>query len=118
MQQDIIGIEQGSPWTIFGRPFNFLVMPTPSHLVTHEQKQQFRDQGYCVVAGLFSEAEIAQIEAFFEDFKRNGMKVYENGMGYEETDITKHQLRAMHPHRHSDKVREWFLHPRVAAVLE
>jgi ectoine hydroxylase-related dioxygenase (phytanoyl-CoA dioxygenase family) len=92
-------------------------MQTLSALITPAQKQQFQDDGYCVVPGLFSETEIAEIEAFFEEFKLNGMKVYEDGLGYEETDITKRQLRAMHPHRYSKKAQDWLLNPHVGEVL-
>ena len=45
-------------------------MKSPSRLITPEQKAQFSEEGYCVVAGLFSEPEIAEIEAYFEDFKK------------------------------------------------
>lgn len=93
-------------------------MQTLSALITPAQKQQFIDDGYCVVPGLFSEKEIAEIEAFFEEFKTNGLKVYGNGLGFEEADPKKDQLRAMQPHRYSKKAQEWFLNPRVAEVLE
>jgi ectoine hydroxylase-related dioxygenase (phytanoyl-CoA dioxygenase family) len=92
-------------------------MQTLSHLITAKQKQQYQEQGYCVVADLFQEKEIAEIEAFFEDFKKNGLKVYD-GTGFEEADITQRQLRAMHPHRHSQKAVDWMIHPNVAEVLE
>jgi phytanoyl-CoA hydroxylase len=97
-------------------------MQTRSRLLTPEQKQQFTDDGYCVVPNLMSEAEIAEIEAFFEDFKRNGPKIYDTGKSndgsYEETDITKTQLRALHPHRYSEKAKNWLIHPRIAEVLD
>ena len=92
-------------------------MQTLSGLITPEQKQQYFEQGYCVVEGLFSESEISEIEVFFEEFKLNGAKVYD-GLGYEETDITKSQLRAMQPHRHDSRAKGWLLQENVAAVLE
>lgn len=92
-------------------------MPTLSPLITDEQKRQFEQEGYCVVSGLFAPEQIDAIEAFFEEFKTNGTAVYD-GAGYEEVDYTQRQLRAMHPHRHSRRVVEWFLNPRVAEVLE
>lgn len=92
-------------------------MQTLSALIIPAQKQQFQDDGYCVVPALFTEAEIVEIEAFFEEFKRNGMNVYDGGLRYEETDFTKNQLRAMHPHRYSKKAQDWFLNPRVGEVL-
>jgi len=96
-------------------------MQTLSELITPAQKQQFQDDGYCVVSGLFSETEIAEIEAFFEEFKRIGPDIYEGERGYgskyEETGSTQRQVRALHPHRHSKKVQDWFLNPQVGEVL-
>lgn len=91
---------------------------TPSSpLITAAQVAQFRADGYCVVDGLFSPAEIAAIEAFFEDFKRIGLAIFDQGCKYEEIDPAKNQLRAMHPHRHSARAKAWALHPRVMSVL-
>ena len=84
--------------------------------VTADQKSQFDKLGYCIVAGLFAESEIREIEDFFEAFKYSA--VYDNELKYEEIDFTQRQLRAMHPHRHSEKALGWFLQPGVAAVLE
>ncbi len=96
-------------------------MQTQSTLVSPSQKQQFNDDGYCVVDGLFTSSEIDEIQAFFEDFKVNGAKLFDNGSGasatYAEADPTQRQLRAMHPHRHSKKAEAWFLNPNVAEVL-
>lgn len=91
---------------------------TPSSpLISAAQVAQFHRDGYCVVDGLFSPDEIVAIEAFFEDFKRIGLAVFDKGHKYEEIDPTKNQLRAMHPHRHSERVKAWALNPRVASVL-
>ena len=92
-------------------------MQSKSKSPTQEQIDRFRKDGYCVIGGLFAETQIQEIEDFFEDLKRNGAKVY-NGAGYEEIDIAKSQLRAMHPHRYSSRVVDWFLNPKVASVLE
>jgi phytanoyl-CoA hydroxylase len=83
-----------------------------------DQVRQYREEGYCVVDGLFSTAEIDEIEAFFEDYKTQGGNVYDHGSTYEEIDPTKRQLRAMHPHRYSKKAQDWMIHPEVASVLE
>ncbi len=92
-------------------------MQTLSVLITPAQKQQFFDDGYCVVPDLFFPEEITEIEGFFEDFKTKDLKIYDGGLGYAETDFTQKQLRAMHPHRHSEKAKAWFLNPRVGEVL-
>ena len=94
------------------------VDPASSSLIDPAQIDQFRTLGYCCVDGLFSEAEIAVIEAFFEDYKKNGEAVYDGGSRFEEIDPAKRQVRAMHPHRHSARALRWALHPRVLAVLE
>jgi phytanoyl-CoA hydroxylase len=86
-------------------------------LITEDKIKQFREDGYCVVGGLFTETEIQAIQDFFEDFKQLGAKVFD-GKGYEEVDPTKYQLRAMHPHRYDSRVVNWFLNPNVASVLE
>jgi len=79
--------------------------------------EQFSEVGYCVVPGLFTNAGIDDIEAFFEDYKHTGGQAFDGGSSYEEIDFTQRQLRAMHPHRHSQRVTEWFLNPNVADVL-
>jgi hypothetical protein len=85
--------------------------------ITPAQIQQFHDDGYCVVDGLFAPQEIDEIESFFEEFKLQGGQIYDK-KSFEEIDPKKQQLRAMHPHRYSQRAQDWFLHPEVAAVLE
>jgi len=87
-------------------------------LLSPGQKAQFDEAGYCIVSGLFREEELAEIEHFFEEFKWNDQAVFGKGASYGEVDKTKFQVRAMQPHRYSEKVMGWFTHPRVAAVLE
>ena len=86
-------------------------------LITVEQKRQFKELGYCIVADLFTELEIQEIEDFFEEYKHVGGKVFDGGNTYKDIDPTKSQLRAMNPHRYSEKVKRWFLNPNVADVL-
>jgi len=90
---------------------------SPTPLLSPSQLRQFRDDGYCVVEGLFSPEEIAAIEVFFEEFKQNGAAIYDGTSRYEEVDKTKRQVRAMHPHRHSRQALTWALQPRVMEVL-
>lgn len=87
-------------------------------LITPEQIEHFHREGWCVVEGLFSPAEIGAIESFFEDFKQNGPAIYDGNDRIEDVDKTKRQVRAMHPHRYSRQAQEWALQPRVLAVLE
>ncbi len=88
-----------------------------SPLITPAQAAQFERDGYCVVENLFTGEEIAVIEAFFEEFKTNGLSVYDSGHKFEEVDKTKQQVRAMHPHRYSKQAEAWALNERVMEVL-
>lgn len=91
---------------------------TSSPLITNEQVAAYHDHGYCAVDGLFAEAELAAIEAFFEDYKKRGDAVFDSGQTFAEVDKTKRQVRAMHPHRYSELACSWGLHPKIVEVLE
>lgn len=93
------------------------MLSSQSGLLTTAQLDQFERDGYVVVEGLFDSPEIAEIEAFFEDFKQNGLSVYDDGHRFDEIDKTKTQVRAMHPHRYSDAALGWALQPRVVEAL-
>ncbi len=90
--------------------------PAPA-LISADQIEQFHRDGWCVVPALFDAAEIEAIEAFFEGFKHNGIAMYDDGLKFEQIDPAQRQLRAMHPHRHSERAKDWALHPRVLEVL-
>jgi ectoine hydroxylase-related dioxygenase (phytanoyl-CoA dioxygenase family) len=90
--------------------------PTSS-LITSAQIEQFHREGWCVVDALFRPDEITAIEAFFEDYKKNGAAVYDNNSYFEDIDPKQRQVRAMHPHRHSERAEQWALNPRVLEVL-
>lgn len=91
--------------------------PPRSPLLAPAHVRQFVEEGYCVVEGIFAPAEVDAIEAFFEDFRSHGAAVFDDGRRYEEMDPAKAQLRAMHPHRHSERVKAWGLHPPLLGVL-
>lgn len=100
---------------------SMLTHPISTDSLNATQKRQFDEEGYCVVRGLWTAAEIAAMEAYFEEFKVHGPKIFsgpQGRVGYDEVDKTKSQVRAMHPHRHSAKALQWLIHPPVAAVLE
>ena len=88
-----------------------------STLISPAQVEQFHREGWCIVDALFAPAEIEAIEAFFEQYKTNGQAVYDDGLKIDEIDPTQLQVRAMHPHRYSEQVKRWALHPRVMEVL-
>jgi phytanoyl-CoA hydroxylase len=80
--------------------------------------EQFEKDGYCVADDLFSESELQEIEVFFEEYKMMGGEVFDGGSGYEEIDASQRQVRAMHPHRYSQRAMEWFTNPKVGNTLE
>jgi len=84
--------------------------------VTADQGRQFEELGYCVVGGLFDSEEMAAIELFFEKFKADGSAVFDGHLKFEEIDFTQRQLRAMNPHRSSERVKEWALNARVLSA--
>jgi ectoine hydroxylase-related dioxygenase (phytanoyl-CoA dioxygenase family) len=81
-------------------------------------KEQFERDGYCVADDLFSESELQEIEAFFEDYKARGGKAFDGGTTYQEIDASQRQVRAMHPHRYSQRAMDWMTNPNVADMLE
>jgi ectoine hydroxylase-related dioxygenase (phytanoyl-CoA dioxygenase family) len=83
----------------------------------NDYEAKYKSEGYCIVDGLFAEATLRAIEDFFEEYKHHGGAVFDRGTTYEEIDPAKRQARAMHPHRHSEQVRGWFLNPAVMDVL-
>jgi phytanoyl-CoA hydroxylase len=93
-------------------------MTTTCDLLTPEQKEQYLRDGYCVVADLYTTAEIDEIEKFFEDTKAEDRPWFDQGKKQNEVDKTKSQVRAMHPHRYDEKPKAWVTNARVAAVLE
>jgi phytanoyl-CoA hydroxylase len=85
--------------------------------ITAEKIAQFHRDGWCVVDGLFSPEEISQIEVFFEEFKNNGLSAFDDGSKFDQIDPKQRQLRAMHPHRYSERAKNWALNPAVMATL-
>lgn len=86
-------------------------------LLSAAQIEAFHRDGWCVAERLFDLAEIDEVEAFFEDYKTRGSRVYDGGSSFEEIDPKQRQLRAMHPHRHSERALAWALNRRVLDAL-
>jgi len=91
--------------------------PEVSPVISPAEAAQFQRAGWCIVEGLFGPDEIDAIEAFFEIYKSNGAAVYDDNSRIEEIDPAQRQVRAMHPHRYSEQVKNWALQPRVMEVL-
>jgi len=86
-------------------------------LISAAQVEQFHRDGWCVVDSLFSNEEADAIQAFFEQFKTSGATIYDDNLKFEEIDPAQRQLRAMHPHRHSERALSWGLQPHIMEVL-
>ena len=92
-------------------------------------RQSYEQEGYCLVDNVYSVAELDEMESFFEDFKNQEHKAFGNtistdeGWGenytfrFDDIDPSKELLRAMHPHRFSRQVQQWYLHPRIGLIL-
>lgn len=77
----------------------------------------YQEQGFCLVDHVYSDEELQAIERFFEAYKDSGDKVFDQGSGYEEIDPKERQVRAMHPHRYSEQVRDWMLKEELMDIL-
>jgi ectoine hydroxylase-related dioxygenase (phytanoyl-CoA dioxygenase family) len=97
--------------------FTTEVTSPASSLISPEQSEQFHREGWCVVGSLFNTDEIDSIEAFFEQYKKNGAAVYDNNSRFDDVDPRQRQVRAMHPHRYSERAQHWALNSRVLEVL-
>lgn len=85
---------------------------TPDYLT------QFQREGYCIVDDIYSKDEIDEMETFFDDYISNGLPVFSNGdTKASDVDPKKEILRAMHPHRHAERPKQWMMHPNIVEVL-
>ena len=99
------------------------------HGVLTAAKESYEAEGDCVVDNVYPPAELNVMETFFEDFKVQDYKAFGDYIGtddgladnhtveFDDIDPSKELLRAMHPHRFSSQVKQWYLHPRIAQVL-
>lgn len=93
-------------------------------------KREYDERGFALVDDLFSDGELRDIEGFFEAYhvrSAKGLEKHEPGQPLaanawggklETVDRTKHQVRALHPHREFPEVLNWYLHPNMAMWLE
>jgi phytanoyl-CoA hydroxylase len=99
-----------------------ITLPHPSESPQQENLleqnlRQFQTAGYCIVDNLYGSGDLDAIEEFFEEFKRSGPSIFDGAVRYEEVDKTQRQVRAMHPHRHSERVLRWALQKELLNVL-
>ncbi|MEO3754039.1 phytanoyl-CoA dioxygenase family protein [Streptomyces sp. B6B3] len=95
---------------------------TTTQILPDEDYRRFQDEGFTVVRGLFSPAEIDEIRAEFAALREAGPIP-----GHFEPRATEHTgtadplhsyPRVMHPHEVNDLARRYLLDARLAAVLE
>ncbi len=93
-------------------------METLSENMVAAAKDQFDEQGFCLGDGIYDERELREMETFFESFRASGKAAFDGGRQYEQINPAQDLLRAMFPHRHDRRVLDWYLHPRLARMLE
>ncbi|BBH19074.1 protein involved in biosynthesis of mitomycin antibiotics/polyketide fumonisin [Paenibacillus baekrokdamisoli] len=87
-------------------------------VLTAEQKQQFDQEGYLVVKGLFSTPNLAEIEQTFEEISHQTIPDhFEPDLDQTSNDPLKRYPRVMHPHRFNEAAKRYMLHPPVLDVL-
>jgi ectoine hydroxylase-related dioxygenase (phytanoyl-CoA dioxygenase family) len=86
-------------------------------MITEAQIQAYDKQGYLLVTGLFSEAEVAFLKTHFE-----AMRLQENAAGkdqgqFETTDPLHIYPRIMQPHRRDEVSLRWLIDARLNEVM-
>ncbi|MFD2117852.1 phytanoyl-CoA dioxygenase family protein [Paenibacillus yanchengensis] len=93
-------------------------MSTTLRVLTTEQKQQFENEGYLVIKGLFSEEQLVEIDTTFEDISHQTIPGYfEPKLDADVTDPLSRYPRVMHPHRFNDVAMKYMLHQPVMDIL-
>ncbi len=87
-------------------------------MLTAQHQASFADNGYVVVAGLFSPAEVAQYRDHFMTLRKRGSYPWDLvGSDPRRNDPLKRYPRMIHMHRWDDLSRRWLLEPRLNACL-
>lgn len=87
-------------------------------MITAEQKQTYEQNGYVVIAGLFSAEETATYRAHFMHLRETGSYPGDfDGAQATSTDPLKRYPRMIHMHRWDQLSLEWLLDARINAVL-
>jgi len=87
--------------------------------LTEDQLQQFETEGYLIIKGVWSPAEVEEIKTIFEEISRTAIPgFFEPDLGGEAQDPLKRFPRVMHPHRFHPVAMKYMLHPEVLAILQ
>lgn len=85
-------------------------------------KRQFDEEGYTVVRGVLTSAEVEEIRTTFAEIHRDGVpnhyepKKIVAAAGNPNDPLIRFP-RVLHPHRFNARARHYLLHPKVAAIL-
>jgi ectoine hydroxylase-related dioxygenase (phytanoyl-CoA dioxygenase family) len=81
-------------------------------------KADYERDGFAVARGLFSESEVEEIKATFEEIRQNEIhRAHDDGIR-DTNDPLFHHPRIVHPHRFNVRARHYMLHPGVQACLQ
>jgi phytanoyl-CoA hydroxylase len=88
-------------------------------VLTDEQKQQFCDEGYLIIRGLFKKEVKELLENFMMLHAGEPLPGFAKPLSAEEAkgDVLKQFPRMVHPHRVNDIAMTYMLHPKVMNIL-
>jgi len=87
-------------------------------MISTAQKQQFDDQGYLVLRGLFSPEEIQTLTDHYMEIRQQGQKPGDfSGVDLTSQDPLKKFPRMIHMHRWDELSLQWMLDSRIADAL-
>lgn len=84
--------------------------------LSQEQLDHYNREGYLIVKGLFTEAELAEIDESFEVVHQLSVPGYHEP-DLESDDPLKQYPRFVHPHRYNDTAKKYMIHKPVMNVL-
>jgi len=88
-------------------------------MVSEKQKQQFDEQGYLIMRGLFSKQEAKQFLDHYMVLRAQGSKPGDfTGVEAKSNDPLKKYPRMIHMHRWDQTSLDWMLDKRIAGVLK
>ena len=94
------------------------MMSYTRRVLTKEQKEQFEQEGFLIVKGLFTNSDVRIIEETFESISRQTIPGhFEPQLDADERDPLARYPRVMHPHRFNDIAKQYMLHAPVLDVL-
>jgi phytanoyl-CoA hydroxylase len=86
--------------------------------LTPEQKQEFDNEGYIIIKGLFTQQDLAAIEETFKEIGQAPVPGhFDPVMDADNEDPLKRYPRVMFPHRFNETAKKYMLHPQVMDVL-